>query len=156
MNGRLPDQGRPAGFWIRAVAAVVDLAVIALVQATLAFVGVRLWGDGAGESPAFRGGVGAFTVLFSALYATVLHATEGQTIGKLLVGARVVAVNGERLGVGAALLRWLACFVALAPLGFGFLVAGLRHDKRGLHDLIAGSQVLRVIRRPRWSGTQPA
>jgi uncharacterized RDD family membrane protein YckC len=94
--------------------------------------------------------VGLFTLLFAAVYATVLHASEGQTIGKLIVGARVVGTAGERLPLGASLLRWLAGFVALAPLGFGFLMAGMRRDKRGLHDLIAGSQVLRVVRRRRW------
>jgi uncharacterized RDD family membrane protein YckC len=150
VNALLSDEPRPAGFWIRALACVIDLALLLVVQLTLAFVGGRLWGASVAESPSFQGAVALFTLLFAALYATVLHASEGQTLGKLVVGARVVGAGGERLPLGASLLRWLAGFVAMLPLGLGFLMAGLRRDKRGLHDLIAGSQVLLVVRRRRW------
>jgi uncharacterized RDD family membrane protein YckC len=85
--------------------------------------------------------VGLFTLLFTAMYTTALHALTGQTLGKLAFGVRVVSHEGGPLPVGAALLRWLAYSVSMAPLGFGFLMAGLRHDKRALHDLIAGSRV---------------
>jgi uncharacterized RDD family membrane protein YckC len=98
--------------------------------------------------------VALFTWLFTAVYFTVLHMVAGQTIGKSLVGIRVVGMDGALLTVGPALLRYLAGYLSALPLGFGFLVAGLRRDKRALHDLIAGSRVerlparRRVVRRP--------
>jgi uncharacterized RDD family membrane protein YckC len=135
---------RPAGYWIRLVAALVDLVLIALVQFSLSLVAGPVWGLDVGAGPVLHGMVLLFTLLFAALYTTVLHAMGGQTIGKLLVGVRVMGVDGEPLTVGAALLRWFACFVSLIPLGAGFLMAGLRRDKRALHDLIAGSRVEHV------------
>ncbi len=139
---------RPAGFWIRGIAALIDVLLILVVQLTFVLLGRRLWGGGSlGDSTVFAGIVGFFTILFAAVYAIVLHAGPGQTIGKLVVGARVVDVDGAPAGLGPALLRWLAYFASGATFGIGFLIAGLRRDKRALHDLIAGTRVERLPRR---------
>lgn len=146
MNG-----ARPAGFWIRVGALVIDVALFGLVQSSLKFVATRVWGIDADDS-IFELTIVAFTVAFAGLYVTLLHATTGQTIGKLLVGARVVLADGERVPIGTALLRFLAYFVSSATLGFGYLMAGLRRDKRALHDLIAGTRVERTA----WRAPAPA
>ena len=49
------------------------------------------------------------------------------------------------LTLGCAALRQLASLLSSAILGVGYLMAGLRRDKRALHDLIAGSRVERLI-----------
>jgi len=141
VSERPRTEPRPAGFWIRAVALVIDAGVITLVQVSLGFAAGRLWGPGIAASPVFASAVVAFTLLFAVLYPTVLHAATGQTIGKMLLGIRVVGAGGEPLSAGAALLRTLAYFASLLPLGMGFVMAGLRHDRRALHDLLAGSRV---------------
>lgn len=134
---------RPAGFWIRAGALAIDLVVFALVQASFRMLATLLrgpspGGDGVPPSVFF------FTLLFTAAYTTVLHTVAGQTIGKSLAGIRVVGTDGALLTAGPALLRYLAAYISAIPLGFGFLVAALRRDKRALHDLIAGSRVERL------------
>jgi uncharacterized RDD family membrane protein YckC len=134
---------RPAGFWIRAAAAVADFVVFGLVQLSFGFAGARLWGRTVEESPLFQVLVVAFTVIFTGLYTTLLHALTGQTLGKLVFGVRVVGVGGDPLGVGPALLRYLAYYASLLPLATGFLMAALRTDKRALHDLVAGSRAVR-------------
>jgi uncharacterized RDD family membrane protein YckC len=139
---------RPAGFWIRTAALVLDVMLFILVHASLSRLGRLLWGPADGGD----GGVLLFTLLFAIAYTTTLHAVAGQTIGKSLVGVRVVAAaDGARLTVGPALLRHLAYVLSLLPLGFGFWMAGLRRDKRALHDLIAGSRVERLPSRRRAS-----
>lgn len=144
----------PAGFWIRAVAALVDLLLFGVVQFSLGLVGGRVWGRDVAALPVFQTMVVLFTLLFFCLYTTALHTVGGQTIGKLLVGVRVIGVEGEPLTAGAALLRWFGYFASLAPLGAGFVMAGLRRDKRALHDLIAGSRVERE-RRPAPAAVTP-
>jgi uncharacterized RDD family membrane protein YckC len=141
------NAARPAGFWIRVVAFVIDVALFRLVQFSLRFVAARVWGVDVDDSSIFELTIVVFTVAFAGLYVTLLHASTGQTIGKLLVGARVVLVDGERVPTGAALLRFFGYFVSFATLGFGYLMAGLRHDKRALHDLIAGTRVERSASR---------
>ena len=135
---------RPAGFWIRALAALGDFGVFALVQLSFGLIGARVWGPDADSIATFKPLVSIFTVGFAAAYTTVLHALGGQTIGKMLVGIRVVIRDGEPPPVGTALLRFLGYFASGGIVTLGFVMAGLRHDKRALHDLIAGTRVERL------------
>jgi len=130
---------RPAGFWIRALAAAIDFGVLALVQFSLGLIGRGMLG--ADDAATARPLAAVFTVLFAGVYTTVLHGLAGQTIGKMIVGVRVVAGEAGPPPFGAALLRFGAYFASAATLALGFVMAGLRHDKRALHDLIAGTRV---------------
>ena len=143
---------RPAGFWIRAIALVIDCVIFVLVQASFSRLARLLWGPAPDGDTGLRGSVVLFTLLFAVVYTTTLHTVAGQTIGKSMVGVRVVAAaDGALLTVGPALLRHLAYLLSALPLGFGFLMAGLRRDKRALHDLIAGSRVEWLVSRRRLS-----
>jgi uncharacterized RDD family membrane protein YckC len=144
------DGARPAGFWIRTASALAYFGVFFLVQISLGYVGVVTVGPDIDEAPAFLPMVWAFTVLFAGLYTTVLHARAGgQTLGKMLMGVRATGAEGDALSIGTALLRFIGYFASLGILGMGFVMAGLRRDKRALHDLLAGSRVVRVARAPR-------
>jgi uncharacterized RDD family membrane protein YckC len=138
-------EGRPAGFWIRALAALVDFVVFFLVQVSFGFIGAKVWGPEVEKLPGFLPTVWVFTFVFAAAYTTLLLALGGQTIGKMLVGVRVV-VGDEPPSIGAALLRYIGYFASLGTFTLGFVMAGLRHDKRALHDLIAGTRVEYVSR----------
>ena len=141
MDGVLPT--RPAGFWIRAVAFAIDAVLCLMVQASFAALGRLMLGSG--EDAVARPTAFFFTAIFAAAYWTTLHMVAGQTLGKSIVGVRVVGTDGALLTFGPAFLRYLASGVSLAIFGFGYLMAGLRRDKRALHDLIAGSRVERPI-----------
>lgn len=140
------DERRPAGFWIRAAALVIDFVLFFFVQVSLGFVAARIWGPDVEESIVFLPLVWVFTLIFVGAYTTVLHALGGQTVGKMLAGVRVVGDDGEPPTIGVALLRYFAYFVSLATLVGGYAMAGLRRDKRALHDLIAGTRVERIPR----------
>jgi uncharacterized RDD family membrane protein YckC len=138
------NERRPAGFWIRALAAVIDGLVFVLVQGSYGVLAALIFGVTVAEAWSLAPLLWAFTLLFAGLYTAVLHAHSGQTIGKLVTGIRVVAIDGEAPSIGPAILRYLGYFVSLACGGLGFLMAGLRRDKRALHDLIAGTGVDRL------------
>ena len=143
---------RPAGFWIRVVAFALDLLVYLLVLVSFSRLARLLWGPATHGDTGLRGSVVLFTGLFAVVYTTTLHTVAGQTIGKSLVGIRVVAAaDGELLTIGPALLRHLASFLSSAVFGLGYLMAGLRRDKRALHDLVAGSRVEWLVVRRRLS-----
>ena len=140
MNGALGDVTHPAGFWIRLVAFLIDLVVIILAQLVLQVIAVARFGPGGAA-----GAVGFFTFVFAVAYPMVLHALTGQTLGKLITRVRVIALDGDALPLGAALLRAVAFWVTLPlMLGIGHIVGGLRKDKRAFHDLIAGSRAERL------------
>jgi uncharacterized RDD family membrane protein YckC len=141
---------RPGGFWIRVVALGLDVVVIMLAQFLLSVLAGRRWGVDVERSSTLQGAVVFFTLLFAVLYPTILHTLTGQTIGKLVVGVRVLATDGELLPPGAAFLRAVVHWLSLGfMLGLGHVLAGLRKDKRGLHDLLAGSRVERTPYAPR-------
>ena len=144
---------RPAGFWIRAVAAIVDFLVFFLVQFSFGFIGAKMWGPDVESGATFTPMVSIFTLVFAGAYTTLLHALAGQTIGKMIVGVRVVAGNAGPPPFGTALLRFIAYFASAGTFMLGFAMAGLRRDKRALHDLIAGT---RVERAPRPTPAEPA
>ena len=143
---------RFAGFWIRAVAALIDFAVFALVQRSFRYIGASAWGPDVESTMAFKPMVALFTIVFAGAYTTLLHALDGQTIGKMIVGVRVVVGDAEPPPVGTALLRYLAYFASAGIFTLGFVMAGLRRDKRALHDLIAGTRVERL---PRAAAPEP-
>jgi uncharacterized RDD family membrane protein YckC len=47
------------------------------------------------------------------------------------------------VGYGRALVRWISYGLVFATLGLGWLVAVLDRERRGLHDWIAGTRVIR-------------
>jgi uncharacterized RDD family membrane protein YckC len=144
---------RPAGFWIRAVAALIDFAVFGLVQLSFRLIGAKIVGPDAASVASFKPIATFFTFVFASAYTTVLHGLGGQTIGKLIVGIRVVGGDGGVPSLGAAFLRHLGYFASGALFTLGFAMAGLRADKRALHDLIAGT---RVERQPKPGAVDPA
>lgn len=140
-----------AGFGRRALAMVLDLALLSGVEVVLGWT-AALSIDGAamllGHSIAGAdglattlGGAGAF--LLPVAYFTELHAGGGQTLGKALVGIRVARPDGEPIGHGRSLLRWFGYTLSSIPMGLGFLAA-LGPGRRALHDLVAGTAVLDV------------
>ena len=135
----------PAGFWIRVVAALIDFVIFMLVRGALSLLARIVWRSDA-ATLGIEGVLGTTTALFAALYVILLHAFEGQTIGKLVVRVRVVGLDGAPPALGASVLRFFAYFASLLPFATGFLMAGLRSDRRALHDLLAGTRVERLGR----------
>lgn len=142
-------EGRPSGFWMRYLAISLDGYVLMLPVALLgvaAAVAIPLMlVGGARPAPsalvAFLLTFGLFLFGFAVLYFVWMHGKWGQTLGKMALGMRVVRVDGSRLGYGGAFLREIASFLSALILMIGFIMAGLRSDKRALHDLIAGTRV---------------
>ena len=65
------------------------------------------------------------------------------TPGKLLMGCEIIdAKTGQALGIGRAILRYLAYLLSALPLFLGFLWIAVDRRKQGLHDKIAGSLVI--------------
>ena len=126
------------------MAAVVDFAVFVAVKASFGALATRLLRVDPETALELRGTLVACTMLFAALYVIVLHALAGQTIGKLVLRIRVVAADGGAPPFGVSVLRFAGYLASLMPFGLGFIMAGLRADRRALHDLLAGTRVERM------------
>lgn len=82
-------------------------------------------------------------LLLRMLYTGAFHAIVGATPGKLAFGLRLVALDGRAPSPGRVVLRTLLETLTLATLGLGFGVMMLAGDGRALHDLLAGTRVVR-------------
>jgi uncharacterized RDD family membrane protein YckC len=131
---------RPAGFWRRSVALGVDVLVVML----LVDVGRGLAHLLRPYDVVARAFLWAWVLVVPVSYFVVAHGSAGWTLGKRLVGARVVGAEGRPIGYPTALGRALAWVVAAMPAGLGLLVVAWRRDKRGWHDRLAGTRVVRL------------
>jgi len=147
----------PAGFWARLAAFVIDLILLTIIfvavwtpiaesrhwqipelPQTLTEASMQqyheqlnIWSDK------------ALPILYPIflLYDVLLNGRFGATVGKMAIGAKITMLDGSPIGYNRALLRWLAARLS-DILFFGYILIGLRRDKRGLHDLLAGTKVV--------------
>jgi RDD family len=78
-----------------------------------------------------------WTIVVFAAEVYVLTALTGFTVGKRIVGLRVVRLDGRPVGLRWALLRTLLLLAVVPPLVFD-------GDLRGLHDKAADTLVIRI------------
>ena len=145
-------QAAKAGFWIRMAAWVVDLACLFLVTIALTFavlttiyLGGQLGGEINDQVMALAGYSSAAIVMFSGVvYFTIFVGSCGQTPGKMLFRLKVIRVDGQEMTYGRALRRSLCWIVSLLLFSIGFLMIACTRRKRGLHDMLAGTSVIRL------------
>ena len=124
------------GFWIRFVAYYVDAALVEIIVILLVLA----------FFPSIAG-VLLVSMIVTPTYFIGFWATIGQTVGMKLLGLRVVRnSDGGRLGFGRAVLRLVGFSISCIPLYLGLIWVAFDSRKRGWHDLIAGSAVIRRTR----------
>jgi uncharacterized RDD family membrane protein YckC len=139
-----------APFSLRCGAMLIDYILIASIVALSTLVARTL-----GGAARMAGGSAEMTGLLIALVVALLNFVvlpgwRGQTIGKWATGLRIQRKDGRPLGWIHSLLRHLVGYpFSLLTLGMGFLVAAFNSQGRTLHDLIAGTVVVRDTTRVR-------
>lgn len=144
-----PTFGGPAGFWIRLVAFVLDGVLLVIVDMILSDrLGLP---DPDPERMEFTRflveSIPAILVSLavSSVYAMLMVGTWGGTVGKLVLGLRVVRFSdGGRVPYGLALGRSLAELVSMLFVGLGYLWIALTPSKRGWHDYLCDTRVVRA------------
>ena len=78
-------------------------------------------------------------------YVLWFWANRGATPGKKMLGLKIVREDGEDpIGWGTAFMRFVGYMVSGAILYIGFLMIAFNPEKKGLHDMIAKTRVLKV------------
>ncbi|MDT5159550.1 MAG: hypothetical protein QOC99_96 [Acidobacteriota bacterium] len=132
-----------APFSLRCGALLIDYILMIGVLA-LATLLARVFGD-VRRGSAFVLNAGYIAVIVVTLLNFVLVAgLTGRTLGKWFAGLRIERKDGVPLSFGRSLVRHLAGYpLTLLTLGAGFLLAALHPQGRALHDLLAGTIVVR-------------
>lgn len=150
-----------AGFWLRLVAIIIDVIV-------LGFVGWIIFlpfaaSTGYGMRGIFMGGrpqrpedffpviglmfrLAAIRTVLNWLYFSLLESSSWQaTLGKKALGLEVTDLAGRRISFGRATGRFFAKYISAIILMIGFLMAGFTEKKQALHDILAGTLVIRKL-----------
>ena len=120
-----------AGFWIRFLANIIDGCILLIPNMVLRF---------AVESPAST----LLQIAVGLVYTVGFWTAEGATPGKMAVGIRITTVDLQPIDFGRALLRYIGYLASGITLLIGFLMIAFTRQKRGLHDYIAGTVVVKA------------
>jgi len=143
---------RRGGFWLRSMAFVIDHLILLFTLAIFTVVGFLAAEIGSGGAREFFFYQQARIVLPILLplaivlviaYFAFFHGAWGQTIGKMILGLRVVKTDGQPLSFSRALARTIVYALSAIPFFLGFFWVGFTSSKRSWHDLIAGTMVIR-------------
>lgn len=145
-----------AGFWRRAVALFIDSLIIGIISSVLygivlgtQFFKLATQNPQNPDPTAFlpiMGSMILFQILafvFFWLYFALQESSKAQaTLGKRVMGLKVVGADGGRISFGRATGRTLGKWVSNMTLYFGYYMAGFTKKRQALHDLMADTFVV--------------
>lgn len=149
MPGETAPRPQYAGFLARGMALGIDILLIHLLYfCCLGAAAAALWA----YSPGWRVLIPSLLFclllflltfpLFVAVYFLALHGWQGQTLGKMFMGLRVVRADGEEVPPSLAFLRFVGYALSLLPLGLGFFWTIIDREKCAWHDHLAATRVV--------------
>jgi uncharacterized RDD family membrane protein YckC len=136
------------GFWARVVASLLDTVLFTLIfiPVLLSVYGWNYFSTGFQVS-----GPIDFLITWIVPPAVIIGCwTKWQfTPGKHAIGAIIVdAKTGDKPSTKEYLIRYAGYFVSMIPLFLGIIWVGIDRKKRGWHDLLAGTVVIRKRHSP--------
>lgn len=153
INYYTPNRGPVyASFWIRFCAVFLDGIITAVVGAIVggtmgAMIGGVMGAQGSSLS-AINDVVEVVARILGLvvgwLYEALMTSSSTQgTLGKMAVGIKVTDLSSERISFGRATGRHFAKFVSVLILLIGYLMQPFTERRQALHDLMAGTLVLK-------------
>ena len=131
------------GFWIRVVAYLIDAILLSIAFYIIGAVsGLNMMATDYEHH--YHPTSNLLSLVIGWLYFALMESSErGATVGKMAMNLRVVTDKGQRLSFLNATGRYFAKFISALILGIGFLMVAFTERKRGLHDMIAGTLVIK-------------
>ena len=133
------------GFWRRLAAMVLDAIMIGLTMGVITFVLDLVLNIRSHSGAAmFNHFVNVLQVIVSWAYFALMESSAQQgTFGKVVMGLQVTDLEGRRITLKKATIRYAAKFLSSVILMIGYLMVAFTARKQGLHDKIAGTLVVR-------------
>ena len=137
-----------ASFRRRSAAIAIDMVAVILIFAALA-IPLALWykHHQIGAHFEFNPFENWYSTLLPVVYCgLVVWRTNGLTLGKRLMGIRIVSLTHERISLWQSVERALGYGASLLEAGSGFIQYGIHPNKQTVHDRIAETIVVRERR----------
>ncbi len=129
----------------RFVAVLIDSILYLIVFVIIAVVTGQTQASGGNASASLSGAPALILDILFFLYYIVLEAVLGGTLGKLLLGIRVVNVDGSRISWGASIIRNLLRIIDALPFFYllGAILVWTSPQRQRLGDRVAKTVVVR-------------
>lgn len=142
------------GFWIRAVASIIDGILLLILIVLFAAISLNILGalwEGEGVARYLLVFILAFLAMI--LYKPIMEASDYQgTFGKYALGMKVIDRNGQKISIGSSFVRTILWIIGQTLLlCIGAILAGFTEYKQGLHDMLAKTYVVTS----HWDGPVP-
>jgi uncharacterized RDD family membrane protein YckC len=133
-----------APFPLRCGALLIDYIVLVSIVVLGTLVARMLGGGARAAGNSAETAALLFALFIAFLNLVLLPGLTGLTLGKWATGLRIERNDGGHPGIGRALLRHFVGYpLSFALVGLGFVMAAVSVHGRGLHDMIAGTVVVR-------------
>ena len=133
------------GFWRRSVAALVDGSILLAVSISMQEMLTPVVAERDATFQLVIGLVLSFVnLLIGAAYESILIHRYAATPGKMAMGLEVVRADGSAVSLGRAIGRHFAKMISGMVLGIGYLMVAFDAQKRGMHDMMCETRVLKA------------
>ena len=147
-DSAVEERVRVLGFGWRLLAQLIDGLVIVLFTFGLVvalFFLVLLFAMFDPNDPVNLNGLIVITAMIvSLIYYVGAWSRTGQTVGKSMLGMRIVATDGSGISVGKAVLRYIGYIISGLVFSIGFLWINFSDKRQGWHDKMAGTYVIDI------------
>lgn len=155
-----------AGFWRRFLAVLIDWFLMFLLLLAVRIAAARMGWQFEPQSNLIVDDQGiyrrveavglppllpliALNLTIDWLYHAIMQSSALQaTVGKIILGIYVTDFTGKRIGFMRATVRYIASIASAIILLLGYLIMPLTARKQTLHDMVAGTLVVREVAPP--------
>lgn len=146
-------QGKPlASFWQRGIAFGID-CFVGIILTLISLIIVRVsegrltvsWGYIEGDLMFDSEFMNLLLELIAPVlyFGLLVYITQGKTIGKWIMGIRIVPTTHDRISLLHSIERAMAYATSIAEFGFGFANFFMNHNRRTLGDKVGETIVIR-------------
>ena len=134
-----------AGFWVRFVAALIDGVILYVAGMVVQLPLAALLTSSRTEVMLMGTGIAyLIEMTIGATYESVFVSRFAATPGKMALNLKVVRADGSPVTLGRAFGRYCAKILSGLILCIGFIMAGFDSQKRGLHDMLCDTRVIKT------------
>jgi len=131
----MPKNTKYAGFWIRALAFLIDSFILGAIA-------YAIFGNQCPET-GFCVSYHNWETIIPAAYVIGFWIWKSATPGKLLLKLKITNADNKPLTPKDAILRFVGYIPSAVVIFFGFIWIGLDPEKQGWHDKIAKTHVIK-------------
>ncbi|MFK0735298.1 MAG: RDD family protein [Gloeotrichia echinulata GP01] len=128
----------------RFVAYLLDVIILYILGSVVGFVFGFLYATALGTAEGVEGIAFVLGIVIAWLYYALLESSDQQaTLGKQALGIIVTDLEGNKISFGRATGRYFSKWISSLIFAIGYIMAAFTEKKQALHDIIAGTLVVK-------------